>query len=71
MAEMRNLNQFLKNRNGRWHYRRRVPSAYEEVDKRGTIRTSLRTLSIDVARVRRDTRFAPAAVSTGRTSSPC
>ena len=54
MVEMRNLNQFLKNRNGRWHYRRRVPSAYKQVDKRGTIRTSLRTRSIDVARARRD-----------------
>lgn len=54
MTEMRSLNQFLKNRNGRWHYHSRVPSIYDEVDQRGIIRTSLRTRSIDVARARRD-----------------
>jgi integrase len=54
MPEMRSLNQFLKNRNGRWHYHRRVPSIYEDVDQRGMIRTSLRTRSLEVARARRD-----------------
>lgn len=54
MTEMRSLNQFLKNRNGRWHYHRRVPSMYDGVDQRGIIRTSLRTGSLEVARARRD-----------------
>lgn len=54
MSLMRSLNQFLKNRNGRWHYCRRVPAAFEQFDKRGLIRTSLKTSSLEVARVRRD-----------------
>lgn len=54
MVEMRCLNQYLKNRNGRWHYRRRVPIEYRDIDPRDTIRTSLKTSSLEVARVRRD-----------------
>ena len=54
MAHLTCLNQYLKNRNGRWHYCRRVPSAYEEFDSRGMIRVSLKTTSLDVARARRD-----------------
>jgi len=54
MSIMTDLNQYLKNRNSHWHYHRRVPLAYEELDRRGTIRTSLKTTSLEVARVRRD-----------------
>lgn len=54
MPIMTDLNQYLKNRNGHWHYHRRVPSEYEEVDQRGTIRISLKTSSLEVARARRD-----------------
>lgn len=54
MVEMRHLNQYLKSRNGRWHYVRRVPATYQEVDPRVVIRASLKTGSVEVARVRRD-----------------
>ncbi len=51
---MRDLDQFLLNRNGRWHYIRRVPQCYAHLDTRNIIRTSLRTASLEVARARRD-----------------
>jgi len=51
---MKRLNQFLHNRNGNWHYVRRVPNLYRELDKRTMIRASLRTRSLEVARYRRD-----------------
>ena len=51
---MKDLNQYLMNRNGHWHYYRRVPSDYEDFDHRGTIRSSLKTTALEVARARRD-----------------
>jgi len=51
---MKHLDQYLKERDGRWHYVRRVPSDFREIDPRGTIRSSLKTSSIEVARARRD-----------------
>ncbi len=51
---MKRLNQFLQNRNGRWHYVRRVPENVAQIDQRGMIRTSLRTCSLELARKRRD-----------------
>ncbi|PHQ60953.1 MAG: integrase [Robiginitomaculum sp.] len=51
---MKRLNQFLNNRNGNWHYVRRVPNLYRELDPRTMIRASLRTSSLEVARYRRD-----------------
>lgn len=51
---MKRLNQFLHNRNGRWHYVRRVPENVANMDQRSMIRTSLRTCSLDLARKRRD-----------------
>ena len=51
---IRNLNQYLKHRGGRWYYVRRIPQIYENVDKRRTIRKALRTSSLEVTRVRRD-----------------
>lgn len=54
MMAMKRLNQFLHNRNGRWHYVRRVPEYVANIDQRGMIRTSLRTCSLELARKRRD-----------------
>lgn len=46
--------RFLIMRNGRWHYNRRVPGRYFAVESRRFIRSSLKTKSLDVARMRRD-----------------
>ncbi len=54
MSDMRDLNQYLQSRNGRWHYVRRIPKPYLQVDNRAMIRKSLRTASLEVARARRD-----------------
>ena len=54
MALMRDLNQYLQKRGDRWHYGRRVPKAYQVFDKRGTVRKSLKTNSLEVARRCRD-----------------
>ena len=54
MALMRDLNQYLQKRGDRWHYVRRVPTQYQAVDKRGTVRKSLKTESLELARKRRD-----------------
>lgn len=54
MAEMKRLNQYLKRRGDSWSYHRRVPKIYAELDTRGTIRTSLSTSSLEIARARRD-----------------
>lgn len=51
---LRSLDQYLKSRNGNWHYVRRVPREHRLLDDRGTIRTSLKTRSLEVARRRRD-----------------
>lgn len=47
-------NQYLRFRHNNWHYKRRVPARYAMFDDRDTIRFSLRTDSLDVARIRRD-----------------
>ena len=54
MALMRDLNQYLQKRGDRWHYVRRVPTQYQAVDKRDTVRKSLKTESLELARERRD-----------------
>lgn len=54
MSEMKHLDQYLKQRKGRWYYVRRVPLRYAEVDKRRLIKSALKTTSREVARVRRD-----------------
>lgn len=41
-------------RNGTWHYIRRVPDRYKHVDSRKLIKKTLKTKSIDLARMRRD-----------------
>lgn len=54
MAVMKRLNQYLKRRGDAWSYHRRVPKMYSGLDPRGTIRTSLGTSSLEIARARRD-----------------
>lgn len=46
--------RYLKLRGRRWHYVRRVPMAFACSDPRGTIQKSLRTASLEVARLKRD-----------------
>lgn len=50
----RAADRYLLQRDGRWHYVRRVPSRLTDIDPRGTIRVSLKTDSREVARKRRD-----------------
>ena len=54
VALMKNLNQYLQKRGGRWHYVRRVPKQYAKIDTRTFIRKSLGTDSLELARKRRD-----------------
>lgn len=54
MSEMKSLDQYLKQRKGRWYYVRRVPLRYADVDTRRIIKTALKTSSREVARARRD-----------------
>ncbi|MCB2062376.1 MAG: tyrosine-type recombinase/integrase [Novosphingobium sp.] len=49
--------RFLEFRAGHWHYNRRVPSRYADIDERQRIRVSLKTTSIDTAKQRRDAMF--------------
>ena len=51
---MRRDDRHLQKRGGRWHYVRRVPKRYQELDARKTIRCALHTESTEVARLRRD-----------------
>lgn len=44
----------LRKRGEHWHYYRRVPTKFQLVDGRGTIRIALGTSSIETARLRRD-----------------
>lgn len=54
MGLMRDLNQYLQKRGERWHYVRRVPAEYADFDTRAFIRKSLKTESLELARIRRD-----------------
>ena len=47
-------NHYLEQRGYRWYYVRRVPSRYQVVDTRRTIKVSLHTDSLIIARERRD-----------------
>lgn len=46
--------KYLRRRGEHWHYYRRVPSKFQSFDSRGTIRLSLGTSSLEMARLRRD-----------------
>lgn len=54
MGVMKDLNQYIIQRGNRWHYVRRVPNEYADIDPRGIVRRSLKTESLEVARARRD-----------------
>ena len=54
MASPKSRDHYLVSRNGRWHYVRRVPEAVSDHDTRTFSKISLRTTSVEVARVRRD-----------------
>jgi integrase len=47
--------RYLQRRGTKWYYRRRIPLHYSHIDDRGTITVSLKTRSLDVAMIRRDT----------------
>ena len=51
---MRDEDRYLQRRNNRWHYVRRVPGSVCDLDRRGTVRRSLKTKSLETARRRRD-----------------
>ncbi|QLC25663.1 integrase [Parasphingopyxis algicola] len=51
---MRTDDRYLQKRGQRWHYVRRVPGRFADLDDRGTIRLALKTSSLEVARMRRD-----------------
>jgi len=63
----RKSNHYLKRRSERWHYYRRVPKKFAEIDPRGTIRIALNTDSVMVAREKRD-RLAQADEALWQTS---
>ncbi|TDW21039.1 site-specific recombinase XerD [Rhizobium azibense] len=46
--------RYLKARGSKWHYVRRVPGHFSTIDGRGLIQISLKTSSVDVAKLRRD-----------------
>jgi len=54
MVLMTSLNQYLVCRNGHWHYHRRIPSTFSHVDQRTYSKASLKTTSLEIARIRRD-----------------
>jgi integrase len=51
---MRNEDRHLRERKGKWHYVRRVPASVQDLDGRDRIEITLKTSSLDVARIRRD-----------------
>ncbi len=51
---MSNENRYLKQKGKCWHYQRRVPKRYENLDDRRMVECSLRTRSKEIARLRRD-----------------
>lgn len=54
VALIRDPMRYLKARGAKWHYVRRVPEHFAHMDARGLIQLSLKTSSLDVAKLRRD-----------------
>ena len=54
MIRMRDLNQYILNRNGLWYYQRCIPKIYSNYVKRRFAKVSLMMDSLIVARKRRD-----------------
>ena len=51
---MKKPDRYLLQLNGHWYYKRRVPTRFQPFDGRSIVKQSLKTESIDVARVRRN-----------------
>ena len=54
MANMRDPDRFLLKRGKRWYYQRRVPGQFSHLDQRRFAKVSLKTDSLEIARLRRD-----------------
>ena len=54
MTIMRDPDRFLLKRGKRWYYQRRVPGQFSHLDQRRFAKVSLKTESLEIARVRRD-----------------
>lgn len=54
MENMRDPGKFLLKRGKRWYYQRRVPEQFAHLDQRRFAKVSLKTESLEVARLRRD-----------------
>ena len=55
---MREADRYLQKRGVKWYYVRRVPTRLRHLDKRGCVRRTLRTNSLEIARERRDSQEA-------------
>ena len=55
---MRDADRYLQKRGAKWYYVRRVPTRLRHLDKRGAVRVTLRTGSLEIARGRRDAQEA-------------
>ena len=51
---MRDPDRFLLKRGRRWYYQRRVPGQFSHLDQRRFAKVSLKTDSLEIARLRRD-----------------
>jgi hypothetical protein len=49
-----NKDRYLLKRKGQWYYSRRTPLRYRHLETREYVRTSLQTISLEIARMRRD-----------------
>ena len=54
MASYPKQDRFLTQRGDKWYYQRLVPRRFAHIDSRPRVRYSLRTTSVEVARLRRD-----------------
>ena len=54
MANIRDPDRFLLKRGRRWYYQRRVPGQFSHLDQRRFAKVSLKTDSLEIARLRRD-----------------
>ncbi|MEL6725490.1 MAG: DUF6538 domain-containing protein, partial [Pseudomonadota bacterium] len=54
MTIIRDPDRFLLKRGKRWYYQRRVPGQFSHLDQRRFAKVSLKTESLEIARVRRD-----------------
>ena len=65
MVSMKDVEQYLNCRDGRWYYLRRVPAEVAELDGRKRIRTALETSSLDLKYLRLHDAFANKTIRKG------